>query len=80
MAELAGFIDTAVTSVFGADAFVTGVVLQLDTDSGVLRCINAGHPAPLLRRTLPGAANPATDCVVQLRDAIAAGWEPQPPT
>ncbi|HXH78840.1 SpoIIE family protein phosphatase [Nocardioides sp.] len=47
---LARSIDTAVASVFGADAFATGVVVQLDTETGVLRWINAGHPAPLLLR------------------------------
>ena len=50
LVPLARFIDTAITSVFGADAFATGVVVELDTDTGVLRWINAGHPAPLLLR------------------------------
>ena len=47
---LARSIDNAVASVFGADAFATGVVVELDTETGLLRWINAGHPAPLLLR------------------------------
>ena len=50
MVSMAGFIDTAISSVFGADAFATGVVVELDTQTGILRWINAGHPAPLLLR------------------------------
>ena len=50
MVSLARFIDTSITSVFGADAFATGVVVELDTQTGALRWINAGHPAPLLLR------------------------------
>jgi serine phosphatase RsbU (regulator of sigma subunit) len=50
MVSMARFIDTAISSVFGADAFATGVVVQLDTQTGVLQWINAGHPAPLLLR------------------------------
>jgi sigma-B regulation protein RsbU (phosphoserine phosphatase) len=43
-------IDGAVAQQFGADAFVTGVLLRLDTRTGALELTNAGHPAPLLLR------------------------------
>ena len=42
-------IDSAITQQFG-DAFVTGVLVRLDTMSGLLQLTNAGHPAPLLLR------------------------------
>ena len=50
MVSSAEFIDKAITSVFGAEAFATGVVVELDTKTGVLQWINAGHPPPLLLR------------------------------
>ncbi|MGD9998066.1 MAG: PP2C family protein-serine/threonine phosphatase [Ilumatobacteraceae bacterium] len=35
---------------FGADTYATGVFTQLDLQTGLLRYVNAGHPAPLLVR------------------------------
>jgi len=46
----AGNIDSAVVSSFGGEAFITSVLAELDTDSGVLTWVNAGHPDPLLLR------------------------------
>jgi hypothetical protein len=43
-------IEDALQQVFGGDAFVTGVLAELDTTSGVLTWVNAGHPPPLLIR------------------------------
>jgi serine phosphatase RsbU (regulator of sigma subunit) len=43
-------MDQAVASAFEGDVFITGVVVELDTDSGTLTWINAGHPSPLLLR------------------------------
>jgi serine phosphatase RsbU (regulator of sigma subunit) len=43
-------IDAAVESVFTGATFITAVLAELDTDSGVLTWINAGHPEPLLIR------------------------------
>lgn len=43
-------LDVAVGEQFGGDFFTTGVLAQLDPDTGVLRWINAGHPPPLLLR------------------------------
>ena len=43
--------DTALLGQFGAEArFVTAIVAELDMDTGTLRYVNAGHPAPLLLR------------------------------
>jgi hypothetical protein len=44
-------IDDAVTGQFGADAFLTAVLAEIDLASGRLRYINAGHPPPLLLRS-----------------------------
>lgn len=43
-------MDEAVASAFDGDVFITGVVAELDTDSGTLTWVNAGHPSPLLLR------------------------------
>ena len=43
-------VDDAVTGAFDGDAFLTGQLAELDTDSGALTWVNAGHPAPLLLR------------------------------
>ncbi len=43
-------MDEAVASQFGADKFVTAQMARLDVGSGLLRWVNAGHPAPLLLR------------------------------
>jgi serine phosphatase RsbU (regulator of sigma subunit) len=50
LATTARSIDGAVLSAFSGEAFATGVLAELDTDSGVLTWINAGHPEPLLLR------------------------------
>jgi anti-anti-sigma factor len=44
-------VDAAVYEQFGDDArFATGILAELDMDTGRLSYINAGHPAPLLLR------------------------------
>jgi serine phosphatase RsbU (regulator of sigma subunit) len=43
-------IDTAVDAAVAADAFITGVLAELNTDLGLLTWVNAGHPDPLLLR------------------------------
>jgi serine/threonine protein phosphatase PrpC len=43
-------IDQALQAAFGGAAFTTGVLVDLDTESGLLSWINAGHPLPLLLR------------------------------
>ncbi len=50
LSETAQVVDAAVFSAFGGDAFLTGVLAELDTDNGLLSWINAGHPEPLLLR------------------------------
>lgn len=73
LAELYMFMDKAIDEQFGPDHFVTAQMMRLDTGTGHLQWVNAGHPAPLLIRdhrvlqplespgTLPvgfGGANP----------------------
>lgn len=43
-------VDDVVAGSFADSRFVTGIVAELDTGSGRLRYVNAGHPAPLLLR------------------------------
>ncbi len=51
--DLAGtyaMVHRTLTEEFGGQQFTTGVLARLDLDSGRLRWVNAGHPAPLLLR------------------------------
>jgi serine phosphatase RsbU (regulator of sigma subunit) len=50
LAETAAHMDAAVTEIFRGEAFSTGVVGQLDTATGILTWMSAGHPEPLLIR------------------------------
>lgn len=43
-------IDAVIRSQYHGDAFVTGVLVRLDLDNGMLEWGNAGHPPPLLMR------------------------------
>ena len=43
-------IDSAVHALYGVTAFTTGILAELDTTSGLLRWLAAGHPQPLLLR------------------------------
>jgi hypothetical protein len=43
-------IDEALLAGFGGEAFTTAVVAELDTDTGQLQWVSAGHPEPLLLR------------------------------
>src|SRR5918993_3363254 len=59
-----GTIDRAIADHFGGEQFVTGVLLDLDVTTGLLRWVSAGHLPPLLVRhdrqvRLP-AGRPAT--------------------
>ena len=42
--------DEVLVAQFGRARFVTGVLAELDLESGVLRYVNAGHPPPLVLR------------------------------
>ena len=44
------FLDDTLRDQFGDEHFVTGQFATLDTITGVLRWVNAGHPPPLLLR------------------------------
>ncbi|OZM80404.1 PP2C family protein-serine/threonine phosphatase [Pseudonocardia sp. MH-G8] len=61
LAGVAGRVDAALTEQFSDHRFVTAVLARLDVDTGRLRYLVAGHPAPVLVRagravrTLEGA-------------------------
>ncbi|MET8247364.1 PP2C family protein-serine/threonine phosphatase [Streptomyces sp. NPDC005202] len=48
--EIYSFMDRAVADQFGPDHFVTAQMMRLDTATGRLQWVNAGHPAPMLVR------------------------------
>ncbi|WP_128984276.1 PP2C family protein-serine/threonine phosphatase [Streptomyces roseicoloratus] len=50
LSEIYLFMDRAVAQQFAPDHFVTAQMLRLDTDTGHLQWVNAGHPAPMLIR------------------------------
>ncbi|MEU6591325.1 PP2C family protein-serine/threonine phosphatase [Streptomyces sp. NPDC046881] len=57
LTDVVGAVDQALAE-WLPDHFCTGVLCRLDTETGVLRWINCGHPAPLLirdERVLAGA-------------------------
>ncbi|MER5496571.1 GAF domain-containing SpoIIE family protein phosphatase [Streptomyces sp. NPDC002466] len=50
LSEIYLFMDRAIAEQFAPDHFVTAQMLRLDTDTGRLQWVNAGHPAPMLIR------------------------------
>jgi serine phosphatase RsbU (regulator of sigma subunit) len=50
LADTAHQIDDAIATQFGAERYVTALLSQLNIETGVLRWLNAGHPAPMLLR------------------------------
>ncbi|MEE1827674.1 PP2C family protein-serine/threonine phosphatase [Streptomyces sp. BE20] len=50
LAEIYAFMDRAIAEQFGPDHFVTAQMMRLNTATGQLQWVNAGHPAPLLIR------------------------------
>jgi phosphoserine phosphatase RsbU/P len=50
LTEIYAFMDHAVARQFGAEHFVTAQMLRLDTATGRVQWVNAGHPAPMLVR------------------------------
>jgi hypothetical protein len=50
LTDTATFIHDALVDAFGGAAFATAVLAELETDTGMLSWVNAGHPEPLLLR------------------------------
>jgi hypothetical protein len=50
LTDTAALIHDALVEAFGGTAFATAVLAELDTDTGMLTWVNAGHPEPLLLR------------------------------
>jgi serine phosphatase RsbU (regulator of sigma subunit) len=79
--EAAALVDRVIAEQFPGSRFATAVLARLDLDSGELRWVNAGHPAPLIVRdhalvhppscpsSLPLGLQqrPAEECTTQLR-------------
>jgi serine phosphatase RsbU (regulator of sigma subunit) len=63
LADLYGLMDAVIEQQFGAEQFVTAQLMRLDTATGQLQWVNAGHPAPLLirdRRVAQALESPGT--------------------
>lgn len=58
LTEIVKSIDEALIAEFDGEVFVTGHVLRLDTETGEVSWINAGHPDPLLIRNGKVIAEP----------------------
>lgn len=50
LSEIYAFMDAAVAQQFGPDHFVTAQMMRLDTITGSMQWVNAGHPLPMLVR------------------------------
>lgn len=50
LSEIYDFMDRAVAQQFGLEHFVTAQMMQLDTTTGQMQWVNAGHPPPILVR------------------------------
>ncbi|WP_324277219.1 PP2C family protein-serine/threonine phosphatase [Blastococcus brunescens] len=48
--EISQAMNTVIAQQFGASQFATAAIVRLDLDTGQLRWVNAGHPAPLILR------------------------------
>lgn len=51
LTETVTHIDQALTACLGGEVFTTAVLADLDTRTGLLHWVNAGHPAPMLIRS-----------------------------
>ena len=50
LVEVLNSVDEALVTGLGGELFSTAIMADLDTDTGLLRWVNAGHPFPLLLR------------------------------
>ncbi len=50
LVEVLNSVDEALVTGLGGELFSTAIMADLDTDTGLLRWVNAGHPPPLLLR------------------------------
>jgi hypothetical protein len=72
LAGVAQDIDEAVLNHVSGEAFVTGHLCRLDTDTGTLEWLNAGHPLPLLIR------NHAASTLAEPEPMLPLGLEGEP--
>jgi len=49
--DIAAAMDEVIVQQFGPEQFATALIARLDIDTGHLRWVNAGHPAPLILRS-----------------------------
>lgn len=77
LAEVVGAVDEAIAH-WRPDQFCTGVLCRFDAETGVLRWVNCGHPAPLLiraERVIAGAMDSPPQPPIGLAGPLAsAAW------
>ncbi|MEP6463724.1 MAG: PP2C family protein-serine/threonine phosphatase [Frankiaceae bacterium] len=74
LTDIAHSIDTALLAGFGGEVFTTAVLAELNTETGLLEWVNAGHPEPLLLRSGRMVKSLHTDPGLPLGlDPVAAG-------
>jgi hypothetical protein len=80
--EMANQIDEALVGQFDGELFVTAHLGQLDTATGVLQLLNAGHPDPLLFRggRMVGElhAEPCFPLGLEIKVSRLGQWQLQP--
>ena len=50
LSETSHALDAVIAQQFSASQFATAAIVRLDLETGQLRSVNAGHPAPLILR------------------------------
>ena len=50
LSEISHALDAVIAQQFSASQFATAAIVRLDLETGQLRSVNAGHPAPLILR------------------------------
>ena len=77
LARTAVEVDLAVHESYAGESYVTGVLAELDTGTGLLRYVNAGHPPMLVCRDGKAVRQLGSDPVLPL--GLRAGLEPGAP-
>ncbi len=70
LTETAQAVDAAVFAGFDGEAFTTAVLAELDTDTGLLSWVNAGHPS----RCCYAVAGSSRLCTSSPRRRSVLGW------
>ena len=76
--DTARALDEAIRSFSPGEVYCSALIGELDTDTGDLSWINAGHPEPLVLRDGPAGADAARRDLPAVRDGSRAGRRAAP--